>query len=67
MKLNCVKCEVRRAKVKAGVWLFLGAELKTVAKRLSECYGEEYYVEGNRLYRMNKMAPHSPILIWSKE
>lgn len=42
--MNCVKCEIRRAKWRAAIMVGLGKGLHEVADHLTKTYGENYYV-----------------------
>ena len=62
--MNCIKCELTRAKLYAGARFLMGATVYEVAASLSERYGERYYVEGEALYRASKLPPYKPHLLW---
>lgn len=64
--MNCIKCELTRARMKATALLIVGLSLEAVAARLTATYGERYYVEGGALYRVSKLPPYQPHLIWGK-
>uniref|UniRef100_A0AAU6W0P8 Uncharacterized protein n=1 Tax=Pseudomonas phage Pavpe01 TaxID=3138545 RepID=A0AAU6W0P8_9VIRU len=71
--INCLRCELLRAKAKAIALSALGWEPGAIAAKLSDDYGERYYIEfkGNEhgngwlrgLYRASKLPPHTPHLI----
>uniref|UniRef100_A0AAU7YTG6 Uncharacterized protein n=1 Tax=Stenotrophomonas phage vB_SmaS_QH3 TaxID=3229738 RepID=A0AAU7YTG6_9CAUD len=61
--MNCLRCELTRARLKAAALALVGWPLDRIAGHLSSCYGERYYVEGDRLYRASKLAPYEPHLI----
>lgn len=63
MGLNCLKCELTRARLKAAALALVGWPLDRIAGHLSSCYGERYYVEDGRLYRASKLPPYEPHLI----
>lgn len=61
--MNCLSCELKRAKIKAAALALVGWRLDRIAGHLSSCYGETYYVEGDKLYRASKLPPYQPHLI----
>lgn len=61
--MNCLSCELKRAKIKAAALALVGWRLERIAAHLSNAYGERYYVEGDRLYRASKVPPFEPHLI----
>lgn len=61
--MNCLRCELIRARLKASAMALVGLSLETIAGRLSECYGVRYYVEGCDLYRASLLPPYQPHLI----
>lgn len=71
MGLNCLSCELIRAKAKAMALSALGRSPAEIAKALSEQYGENYYVgieaDGAKwakgIYRASKLPPYTPHLI----
>lgn len=65
--MNCLRCELTRARLKAAALALVGWPLDRIAGHLSSCYGETYYVEGDRLYRASKLPPYEPHLIRSNE
>ncbi len=65
--MDCLKCELTRAKLKTAGLLIVGWPLSRIAEHLSDCYGERYYVEGDKLYRASKLPPYQPHLIRSNE
>jgi len=61
--MNCVKCEITRAKIKANVYEMLGLNSKDIAKRLTERYGTKYYAIETNVYRENTLPPFKPFFI----
>lgn len=69
--INCLRCELARAKAKALALSLLGWEPNAIAAKLSDDYGERYYIEfksggvgwTRSLYRASKLPPHTPHLI----
>lgn len=61
--MNCLRCELIRARLKASAMALVGLSLEAIAGRLSECYGVRYYVEGCNLYRVSLLPPYEPHLI----
>lgn len=61
--MNCLRCELIRARLKASAMAVVGLSLEAIAGRLSECYGVRYYVEGGKLYRASLLPPYQPHLI----
>lgn len=61
--MNCLKCELMRARLKADALLIVGFSLQRIAAYLSNCYGENYYANDGVLYRASKLAPHIPHVI----
>ena len=61
--MNCLKCELARARIKAGALALVGWPLDRIAAHLSAVYGERYFVEGGALYRVSKLPPYEPHLI----
>lgn len=61
--MNCLPCELARARIKAGALALVGWPLDRIAAHLSAAYGERYYVEGGALYRASKLPPYEPHLI----
>lgn len=61
--MNCLKCELIRAKARALFWFSLGKPALEVARLLSEAYGERYFVDYEKLYRASKLPPYTPHLI----
>ncbi len=62
--MNCVKCEVMRAKIRATIGFNVGNELSEIAETLSSIYGTSYYVEGYKVFRSTSTPPYKPILIF---
>lgn len=65
--MNCLRCELQRARLKAAALALVGWPLDRIAGHLSSCYGERYYVEGGTLYRASKLPPFAPHVIRSTE
>lgn len=71
MGLNCLSCELIRAKAKAMALSALGRSPTEIAAKLSADYGENYYVgieaDGAKwakgIYRASKLSPYKPHLI----
>lgn len=73
MGLNCLRCELIRAKAKATALLALGRSPKEIVATLSEQYGENYYIgieaSGDRkgwakaIWRASKLPPYTPHMI----
>lgn len=61
--MNCLPCELARARIKAGALALVGWPADRIAAHLSACYGERYYVEGGTLYRASKLPPYEPFVI----
>lgn len=61
--MNCIPCELKRAKLKTAALLIVGWKPERIALHLSECYGERYYIKQARLYRASKLPPYKPHLI----
>jgi len=61
--MNCIHCEIKRAKVRSLLWLSVGWSNERIAARLSEIYGERYYVKEESIFRASKLPPYKPILI----
>lgn len=61
--MNCLSCELARAKLKVIALLLIGWNREAIAMHLSLCYGEHYFVVNNVVYRASKFPPHSPHLI----
>jgi len=66
--MDCIECELRRARLRAGCMSFVGMSLEIIAEDLSKRYGADYYVvysvDGDIrrqiLYRSSKVAPYEP-------
>ena len=66
--MDCIECELRRARLRACCMSFVGMSLEVVADDLSKRYGESYYVTYSAdgdirreiLYRASKIAPYTP-------
>lgn len=65
--MNCIKCELTRARIKAAGLRIVGWPLSRIAEHLSTCYGERYYVEDGVLYRASKLPPYEPYIIKENE
>ena len=70
--MNCLRCELTRARLKAAALVIVGWPLERIAEHLSECYGERYYVgygDGKQpvlIVRASKMPPYEPHLIYER-
>lgn len=62
--MNCVSCEVGRARLKAARLLSSGKTVYEAAAELSKQYGERYYVEDAVLYRASKIGDFKPYIIF---
>lgn len=66
--MDCIECELRRARLRAACLSFVGMALEIIADDLSKRYGESYYVTYSAdgairreiLYRASKIAPYEP-------
>lgn len=66
--MDCLECEIRRAKLRAGCMTLVGMSLEVIAEDLSKRYGVEYYVTYSTdgvikreiLRRSSKIAPYEP-------
>lgn len=66
--MDCIECELRRARLRAGCMSFVGMSLEVIAEDLSKRYGAEYYVvysadgdiKREILRRASKIAPYEP-------
>lgn len=64
--MNCLTCELTRARIRAELMTALGRSFEDIAAQLSESYGERYivrvaYGEGETvctIERFNKMPPY---------
>jgi len=69
--MNCITCELTRAKLHTSAKLFIGKTLEDIAAQLTELYGAEYYVlqygTAKELRRANTVPPHVSYLVYSKE
>lgn len=73
--MNCLRCELARAKVKALALYSVGISCDRIAERLSASYGENYYARAKHgptsdvwtVERLNKLPPYEPFIILEKE
>lgn len=73
--MNCLRCELARAKVKALALYSVGWHFERIADKLSKDYGEAYYVRVQHgkasdvwtIERFNKLPPHNHFEIFRKE
>lgn len=73
--MNCLRCELTRAKLKALALYSVGIPFDRIAERLSACYGENYYARAKHgkasdvwtVERLNKLPPYEPFIILEKE
>lgn len=71
--MNCLKCELRRAKWRSAIMVGLGKGLHEIADHLTKTYGENYYVTrvANQgfatftIWRANKLGAFDPHEIYS--
>lgn len=65
--MDCLSCEIKRAKLYAFAARQFGASLTSVAESLSRKYGATYDVVHERehmaIYRRSKLAPYIDVLI----
>lgn len=61
--MNCIACEVRRAKLRAQALLFVGKSPHEIVNHLSLAYGETYYLQGGTIWRKSKQSPFTPYKI----
>lgn len=61
--MNCLACELLRAKVKARLMLSVGKSPYEIAEHLSKHYGERYFASFGVIYRKSKIAPFIPYKI----
>lgn len=72
--MNCIFCEVIRARLFANAYESLGLLYCDIAERLSDKFGENYFVKietspdkvTHSVYRYNKLPPHNHYLILQK-
>ncbi len=62
--MDCLQCELTRARAKAVTWAILRISRQQIADRLSEAYGERYYVEDGVVLRASKLPPYQPHRIY---
>jgi len=73
--MNCLSCELKRAKVKSIFLYSVGWSCDRIAQKLSEDYGESYYahltfetkVDVWKIMRLSKQAPFEAFLVFEKE
>lgn len=58
--MNCLKCELMRARLAASFAVLYGSSLEEVAAFLTERYGARYFVDRGKLFREAK--PHNKII-----
>ena len=63
--IDCIGCELLRAKAKALAWHLAGRTPQHIAVLLTFEYTAEYYIEDGKLYRASTVAPYTPYLIKS--
>jgi hypothetical protein len=61
--MNCLACELARAKLRAAALSLVGMPPERIAEGLSESYGVRYYVLSGKLYRESQLPPYEPHLI----
>ena len=57
--MNCLKCELTRAKILANAMLFSGKNSAYVVNYLCEKFGETYFIVNNAIYRASKISPYT--------
>ncbi|APL99350.1 hypothetical protein [Bordetella phage FP1] len=62
--MDCLHCELTRARAKAQLWAILRMSRQQIADRLAETYGERYYVEDGVVLRASKLPPYQPHRIY---
>ena len=75
MGLSCLACELTRARLKAAALALVGWTYEEIAVKLSNDYGENYYVHVYhgaksdvwQIERLNKLPQHEPYIIAKKE
>lgn len=55
--MQCVKCELRKARFLTAGLLNEGWPLSRICEFLKNRFGENYYTEDNEIYRANKIHP----------
>lgn len=73
--MACLKCELRRAKLRTLALLAIGVSLDDIAVQLSNAHGEAYFVNESieqlcnvtRLLRINKQHPFTPYVIYERK
>ena len=73
--MNCLHCEIKRAKLRALFLFAVGNSLNEIAIDLSNKYGQFYFVrvthgkesDAYSLERVNSVPPHKPFLILAKD
>ncbi len=61
--MNCIACELIRAKLKANLLNSIGWTTQAIAEHLTSCYGENYYVDKGIIYRANKLHPYKAFIV----
>lgn len=57
--MNCLQCELTRARIRAKVLSYTHTP-QEIADKLSELYGERYYVQDGAVWRASKLPPFTP-------
>lgn len=65
MPLDCLSCELTRAKLWANTLLVIGTSPHKVAEDLNKRYGPYYYIIGRELLRKSYLPPYAAHLIVS--
>lgn len=65
--MQCVKCELRKARFLATGLLSEGWSLSRICDFLGNRFGEKYYIENDEVYRANKLPPFNPHKITGRE
>lgn len=64
--MDCLSCELTRARLKAAALVALGLSLDDIASHLSKAYGEVYYTAGGGVLRRSKLPPYAPHVIYKR-
>ena len=62
--MQCIRCEVLRAKIKAHVLDIFGWNSERIAKYLADHYEADYFLIANSIYRTATVPPYKPYLIY---
>lgn len=61
--MDCLACELKRARCRAWALLLLRLSLERIASDLSRTYGARYYVEDSEVFRASTLHPFTPVSI----